>query len=68
MEELRALELRVRLQEEDHRRSVQQEVRRVAAELAEKEHQDRRAREQEDLDRQAATTETPEEQVQVQAL
>eukprot|EP00971_Amphidinium_carterae_P319836 6357428-Amphidinium_carterae.1 len=61
---LRMLEQIVQGQEEEHRRSVQ-EARRAAAELAEKEHQERRAREQEDLERQAATAEVPKEQIPI---
>eukprot|EP00971_Amphidinium_carterae_P014998 296321-Amphidinium_carterae.1 len=55
MERLREQEKIVLQQEAEHRAAVQ-EVRRVAAELAEKAHQ-------EELDRQAAMTAIPEEQV-----
>eukprot|EP00971_Amphidinium_carterae_P177176 3513832-Amphidinium_carterae.1 len=61
LERHRAQELRVRQQEEEHRPAVL-EARRLAAEKAENEKQ---LRDQEELDRQAASTEVPEEQVQV---
>eukprot|EP00971_Amphidinium_carterae_P259036 5140710-Amphidinium_carterae.2 len=61
MEELRALERRVQQQEEEHRQAVL-EARRLAAELAENE---KLRPDQEELDRQATSTEVPEEQVQV---
>eukprot|EP00971_Amphidinium_carterae_P014912 294470-Amphidinium_carterae.1 len=56
--------LRVRQQEEEHRQAVL-ESRRLAAERAEKEKQ---LQDQEELDRQAASTEVPAEQVQVAEL
>eukprot|EP00971_Amphidinium_carterae_P141660 2806503-Amphidinium_carterae.2 len=64
---LRVQERIVREQEEGHRKSLE-EVRRVAAELAEKEHRDQRAREQEELERQAAIAPVPEEQVARQEI
>eukprot|EP00971_Amphidinium_carterae_P092629 1834548-Amphidinium_carterae.1 len=59
---LRAEEQRVRVLEEEQRLRVQ-EIKRLAAEQAQKE---REAREAEDLERHAANTEVPAEQVQLE--